>query len=146
MPHCADNIFKIQYSIGWSDLDPALERYCLNQTRVTHDFMTTFVSKNPRGAFLNYRDLDIGVMTGENYNEGHTFSSKLFTYSKMEIEEETGTIHILSNLPLFHQVVEFNLEAAQQGMVYIDEVDKISKKIVNVLEKGVRKHPRGDNI
>ncbi|KAL7598619.1 hypothetical protein Lser_V15G25035 [Lactuca serriola] len=84
MPHRADNIFKIQYSIGWSDPDPALERNYLNQTRVTHDFMTTFVSKNPSGVFLNYRDLDIGVMTRDNYSEGKVYG-QYHQFSRMKI-------------------------------------------------------------
>ncbi|KAJ9554216.1 hypothetical protein OSB04_018261 [Centaurea solstitialis] len=81
MPHRAGNLFKIQYSIGWNEGDPELERNYLNQTRVMHDFMTPFVSKNPRGAYLNYRDLDIGVTSGDpkkSYDEGVVYGEKYF--------------------------------------------------------------------
>lgn len=79
-PHRAGNLYKIQYSVNWNEGDPKLEADYLNQSRVMYEFMTPFVSKNPRGAFLNYRDLDIGVMTpGKDiYSEGQVYGEKYF--------------------------------------------------------------------
>lgn len=80
-PHRAGNLYKIQYSVNWNDEDPKLEKDYLNQSRVLYKFMTNYVSKNPRGAFLNYRDLDIGVMTGTGknaYNSAKVYGEKYF--------------------------------------------------------------------
>ncbi|XP_010685242.2 berberine bridge enzyme-like 4 [Beta vulgaris subsp. vulgaris] len=61
-PHRAGNLFKIQYITIWGD-DNGTSRN-LEATRKLHDAYTPFVSKNPREAFLNYRDIDVG--TNEN--------------------------------------------------------------------------------
>ncbi|PWA50763.1 berberine/berberine-like, FAD-binding, type 2 [Artemisia annua] len=79
-PHRAGNIFKIEYSVNWDEGGPDIEAYYVNQTRQFYDFMTPFVSKNPREAYLNYRDLDIGTSgVGNNsYAEGKVYGQKYF--------------------------------------------------------------------
>lgn len=79
-PHRAGNLFKIQYSVNWNDGGTAAEKDYLNQAKRLYSYMTPFVSKNPRGAYLNYRDLDIGVTShGKNsYNEGVVYGTKYF--------------------------------------------------------------------
>ncbi|XP_013600886.1 PREDICTED: reticuline oxidase-like protein [Brassica oleracea var. oleracea] len=78
-PH-RNMLFKIQYSVNWKESSPELEKGYLNQAKVLHSFMTGFVSKNPRGAYLNYRDVDIGVNDhGENsYKEGEVYGRMYF--------------------------------------------------------------------
>ncbi|XP_023770343.1 berberine bridge enzyme-like 8 [Lactuca sativa] len=79
-PHRSGNIAKIQYYVTWDELGvEAADRY-LNFTRMMYDYMTPFVSMNPREAFLNYRDLDIGVNNhGKNaYVEGMVYGHKYF--------------------------------------------------------------------
>nr|VDD49028.1 unnamed protein product [Brassica oleracea] len=78
-PH-RNMLFKIQYSVNWKESSPELEKGYLNQAKVLHSFMTGFVSKNPRGAYLNYRDVDIGVNDhGEDsYKEGEVYGRMYF--------------------------------------------------------------------
>ncbi|KAL3741253.1 hypothetical protein ACJRO7_016825 [Eucalyptus globulus] len=78
--HWAGNLFKIQYSINWSEDDPELEKNYLAQIRCLYNYTTPFVSKNPRSAYLNYRDLDIGTSTSGKsiYEEGQDYGVKYF--------------------------------------------------------------------
>ncbi|KAJ0017424.1 hypothetical protein Pint_11328 [Pistacia integerrima] len=67
-PHRAGNIYKIQHLVYWQGGgDEAAERQ-INWIRRLYSYMASFVSKNPRAAYMNYRDLDIGT----NNNKGYT--------------------------------------------------------------------------
>jgi len=79
-PHRAGNLFKIQFSVNWDDPSPNATVGFLNQAKVLYSYMTPFVSKNPRSAYINYRDLDIGINSfGKNsYQEGKVYGTMYF--------------------------------------------------------------------
>ncbi|KAL0699212.1 hypothetical protein Bca4012_055334 [Brassica carinata] len=79
LPH-RKMLYKIQYSVNWQESSPEIESGLLNQSRVLHSFMAEFVSKNPRRAYLNYRDVDIGVNDhGPNsYEQGEVYGRMYF--------------------------------------------------------------------
>ncbi|KAL5773891.1 hypothetical protein ACOSP7_011448 [Xanthoceras sorbifolium] len=79
-PHRAGNLFKIQYSVNWEEPGSELEKNYTTQIKNLHSFMTPFVSKNPRSAYFNYRDVDIGINhNGKDiYNEGKVYGEKYF--------------------------------------------------------------------
>ncbi|XP_068312399.1 berberine bridge enzyme-like 19 [Pyrus communis] len=58
--HRAGNLFKVQYSVSWRG-SKVRSRDELHKRKSGFRFMTPCVSKNPRSAFLNYRDLEFGV-------------------------------------------------------------------------------------
>ncbi|KAL2474833.1 FAD-binding Berberine family protein [Abeliophyllum distichum] len=58
-PHRAGNLYQIHYMVNW-DEEEASERY-INWIRILYSYMASYVSKFPRAAYINYRDLDIGV-------------------------------------------------------------------------------------
>ncbi|KAI7756338.1 hypothetical protein M8C21_007893 [Ambrosia artemisiifolia] len=79
-PHRAGNIAKIQYTLDWTEYGVDIANRYINLTRVLHEYMTPFVSNYPREAFLNYRDLDIGVNHNGNnsFFEGSVYGVKYF--------------------------------------------------------------------
>lgn len=60
-PHRAGNLFKMQYITIWQDDSAEAMSKNIKATRDLYDTFTPFVSRNPREAFLNYRDIDIGT-------------------------------------------------------------------------------------
>ncbi|XP_057462111.1 tetrahydroberberine oxidase-like [Actinidia eriantha] len=67
-PHRAGNLYKIQYLVYW-DMEEAeeSEKY-ISWIRKLYSYMAPYVSKFPRAAYINYRDLDVGV----NNKNGNT--------------------------------------------------------------------------
>ncbi|XP_027930804.1 berberine bridge enzyme-like 8 [Vigna unguiculata] len=79
-PHRAGNLWKLQYQANWNRAGKEVADHYINLTRVLHKYMTPFVSKNPREAFYNYKDLDLGINhNGKNsYAEGKVYGVEYF--------------------------------------------------------------------
>ncbi|KAK8950875.1 Cannabidiolic acid synthase [Platanthera zijinensis] len=65
-PHRKESLYGIQYVIEWTEEEEEEEgakktQEYLEWMRRFYEFMAPYVSRNPRGAYLNYRDLDLGV-------------------------------------------------------------------------------------
>ncbi|CAN6872174.1 unnamed protein product [Brassica oleracea] len=59
-PHRSGTLFKIQWLTLWQD-GKASEAKHMEWMRNMYSYMEKYVSKNPRSAYVNYRDLDLGV-------------------------------------------------------------------------------------
>ncbi|KAK8977594.1 hypothetical protein V6N11_013379 [Hibiscus sabdariffa] len=77
-PHRAGNLFKIQYSVSWKQPGDEAVKNFTTQTKLLHEFMTPFVSKNPRSAYLNYRDIDVGSTNTWSYEDGKVYGQSYF--------------------------------------------------------------------
>ncbi|RDY04156.1 Berberine bridge enzyme-like 21, partial [Mucuna pruriens] len=79
-PYRAGYLFKIQYSVSWSDPSPTVSQTLLHQANRLFTYMAPYVTQNPRSAFLNYRDLDIGVNSfgANSFQEGQVYGTKYF--------------------------------------------------------------------
>ncbi|KAG2269546.1 hypothetical protein Bca52824_064101 [Brassica carinata] len=77
-PHRKGNLFKIQYFTTW--LDANTTEASLNMMREFYAVAEPYVSSNPREAFFNYRDMDVGNNpSGQtNVDEAKIYGSKYF--------------------------------------------------------------------
>ncbi|KAE8733939.1 FAD-binding Berberine family protein [Hibiscus syriacus] len=60
-PHRAGNLYTVLYVVNWGEDENVNSKKSMNWMRRIYDYMTPFVSKSPREAYVNYRDLDIGA-------------------------------------------------------------------------------------
>ncbi|WCJ39741.1 FAD-binding Berberine family protein [Euphorbia peplus] len=77
-PHRAGNLWKIQYLTNWYEGGKEAENHHIDMTRKLYEYMTPFVSKNPRQAFLNYRDHDLGINSHNgsiSYSQGRVYGN-----------------------------------------------------------------------
>ena len=81
-PHRAGNICLIQYLIYWEEEGNVTEaQKHIDWIRRLYSYMTPYVSENPRAAYLNYRDLDIGTNNNigiTSYDQASIWGTKYF--------------------------------------------------------------------
>ncbi|XP_077247469.1 berberine bridge enzyme-like D-2 [Tasmannia lanceolata] len=65
-PHRDGNLYIIQYLVAWKEEDDWRSNELMDWVRRLYDYMTNFVTKGPRAAYVNYLDLDLGVMKWMN--------------------------------------------------------------------------------
>ena len=65
--HRSGYIYHIHYGVVWLEEGDEVAQRHLNWIRKVYKYMEPYVSNSPRAAYINYRDLDIGVN-----NDGYT--------------------------------------------------------------------------
>jgi hypothetical protein len=78
-PHRKGTKFMILYWSSWQDATENVAKH-INWTRKVYSYMTPYVSKNPREAYANYRDLDLGMNRNSktSFVEASAFGTNYF--------------------------------------------------------------------
>ncbi|XP_024018630.1 tetrahydrocannabinolic acid synthase-like, partial [Morus notabilis] len=75
-PHRAGNLFSIHYKVRWDGGNIKASKKHLSWIRRLYNYMTPYVSKNPRTVYLNFRDLDIGMNKQQSDTSSFTAIAK----------------------------------------------------------------------
>ncbi|XP_059301972.1 LOW QUALITY PROTEIN: tetrahydroberberine oxidase-like [Lycium ferocissimum] len=120
-PHRAGNLYKIQHLVYWDEEGEEVAEKHISWIRRLYSYMTPFVSMFPRAAYINYRDLDIGVNNIKGYTSylqakvwgtkyfKNNFNRLVFVKTKVDPsnffrnKQSIPSIHLL---PLYNYLVE----------------------------------------
>jgi hypothetical protein len=78
-PHRNGTLYKIQYLSIWQEGDKNVAKH-VDWIRKLYNYMSTYVSKFPREAYVNYRDLDLGINTknSTSYIQASAWGNRYF--------------------------------------------------------------------
>ncbi|CAL5410319.1 unnamed protein product [Camellia sinensis] len=80
-PHRVGNIYQIQHLVYWLEEGEEASKRHISWIRRHYSYMAPYVSKFPRAAYMNYRDLDVGVnnkLGNTSYAQASIWGSKYF--------------------------------------------------------------------
>ncbi|KAA8514822.1 hypothetical protein F0562_018001 [Nyssa sinensis] len=77
-PHRKGNLYNIQYLVKWEVNGVMATNKHVHWIRKLYKYMTPYVSHSPRAAYLNYRDLDLGI----NQPAGNTSYSQAAVWGR----------------------------------------------------------------
>ncbi|KAL5976155.1 hypothetical protein ACLOJK_020485 [Asimina triloba] len=92
-PYRKRYIYNIQYLVRWGDGDDNGEKH-LDSFRRLHEYLTPHVSQSPRGAYLNYRDLDLGMNQEGNvsYSTARVWGDQYFGANFKRLARVKGAV------------------------------------------------------
>ncbi|KVH95955.1 berberine bridge enzyme-like 22 [Cynara cardunculus var. scolymus] len=79
-PHRKRNLYNVQYLVKWEANGVRASNEHIHWLRLLYRYMERHVSRHPRSAYLNYRDLDLGTNREGNtsYSEARVWGEKYF--------------------------------------------------------------------
>lgn len=79
-PHRSGNLYMIHYLVAWTEEEREESHMYTSLIDRLYEYMARYVSQSPRTAYLNYRDLDLGVNRKgyTSYEEASIWGTKYF--------------------------------------------------------------------
>nr|XP_007148667.1 hypothetical protein PHAVU_005G004700g [Phaseolus vulgaris]ESW20661.1 hypothetical protein PHAVU_005G004700g [Phaseolus vulgaris] len=79
-PHRKGNLYNIQYLVKWEVNSMEESKRHLHWAKMIYRYMTPYVSKSPRAAYFNYKDLDLGKNKHHktSYSKASVWGKKYF--------------------------------------------------------------------